>query len=306
MSITLPHAFDAALSDWQSACCGRLAYYADSSSDGTPLLLLHSINAAPSAYEMKPLFEHYRGRRPVYALELPGFGHSERRDRRYDARLFADAIRRFVDEVIAAPTDLVALSTTTEFAARATLDTARVRSLVLLSPTGLRDRDPPGPVAQRRLLRFFQLPWVGAGLYRALTIKPSVRYYSNKGFTGRAPDDLVDYAHRTTQQPGARHAPFYFLAMQLFTPGAVDVLYKQVTGPVLVLYSDNPDRPFKRLPALLEACPNWRAERIEAAREMLHWEQPAATQAAMDAFWHDHVGDRAPPGPGSGNSGKEA
>jgi len=100
MATTLPHALDAALSDWQSSCCGRLAYYADSSSDGTPLLLLHSINAAPSAYEMKPLFEHYRGRRPVYVLELPGFGHSERRDRRYDAQLFADAIRGFVDEVI--------------------------------------------------------------------------------------------------------------------------------------------------------------------------------------------------------------
>jgi len=290
MATTLPHALDAALSDWQSSCCGRLAYYADSSSDGTPLLLLHSINAAPSAYEMKPLFEHYRGRRPVYALELPGFGHSERRDRRYDAQLFADAIRGFVDEVIVAPTDVVALSTTAEFAARASLATARVRSLVLLSPTGLRDRDPPGPTAQRRLLRFFQLPGVGAGLYRALTVKPSVRYFLNMGFTGKAPEDLVSYAHRTTQQPGARHAPFYFLSMQLFTPGAVDALYKQVKVPVLVLYDDDPNISFERLPELVDSCPNWRAERIEPTLGLPHWEQPAATQAAMDAFWHDSGG----------------
>ena len=35
--------------------------------EGTPLVLLHSINAAPSAMEMRPLFEHYRDKRPVWA-----------------------------------------------------------------------------------------------------------------------------------------------------------------------------------------------------------------------------------------------
>jgi len=295
MGKPLPRAFDAALDDWHSDRCGRLAYYidtpsADPAAGGPPLLLLHSINAAPSAYEMKPLFEQYRGRRPVYALELPGFGHSERRDRRYDAQLFADAISGFIDAVIGTPTDVIALSTSAEFAARASLATDRIRSLVLLSPTGLRDRDPPGPTAQRRLLRFFQLPGVGAGLYRALTVKPSVRYFLNMGFTGKAPEDLVDYAHRTTQQPGARHAPFYFLSMQLFTADAVNALYRQVSVPVLVLYDDDPNISFERLPELLDACPNWRAERIEPTLGLPHWEQPVATQAAMDAFWHDVAG----------------
>ena len=41
--------------------------------DTRPLLLLHSINASASAYEVKPLFEHYRQQRPVYAPDLPGF-----------------------------------------------------------------------------------------------------------------------------------------------------------------------------------------------------------------------------------------
>ena len=36
-------------------------------SEGTPLLLLHSVNAAPSAMEMRPLFEYYRDKRPVLA-----------------------------------------------------------------------------------------------------------------------------------------------------------------------------------------------------------------------------------------------
>ena len=35
---------------------GRLSYYM--AGEGDPLLLLHSINAAASAYEVRPAFEH--------------------------------------------------------------------------------------------------------------------------------------------------------------------------------------------------------------------------------------------------------
>ncbi len=75
---------------------GRLTYYAagprSRKANGRRLLLIHSINAAGSAYEIKPLYEHYRQSRTVYALELPGFGHSERCKRKYSVRMMTDAI----------------------------------------------------------------------------------------------------------------------------------------------------------------------------------------------------------------------
>ena len=60
---------------------GRLSYYVGGpavSNDAAPLLLIHSLNAAASAYEVRPLFDHYCQRRRTYALDLPGFGFSER------------------------------------------------------------------------------------------------------------------------------------------------------------------------------------------------------------------------------------
>ena len=53
---------------------GEISYYVDEAqNDARPLVLLHSINAAPSAREMQPLFEHYRHKRTVYAPDLPGY-----------------------------------------------------------------------------------------------------------------------------------------------------------------------------------------------------------------------------------------
>src|SRR5215217_3782231 len=55
---------------------GRLGYYVGG--NGPPLLLVHSINAAGSAYEVKPIFQHMVHRHRTYALDLPGFGTSDR------------------------------------------------------------------------------------------------------------------------------------------------------------------------------------------------------------------------------------
>ena len=59
-------------------------------------MLIHSINATASAYEMKALFEAYRGTRPVFAIELPGFGSSERSKRIYSPQLYQDTIVEFL------------------------------------------------------------------------------------------------------------------------------------------------------------------------------------------------------------------
>ena len=68
-------------------------------SEGVPLVLLHSINAAPSAMEMRPLFEHYRDKRPVWVPDLPGFGLSDRPDVTYSSGLYARWLAEWLDSL---------------------------------------------------------------------------------------------------------------------------------------------------------------------------------------------------------------
>ena len=37
---------------------------------------MHSVNASASAFEVAPLYDHYRQTRPTYAVDLPGFGYA--------------------------------------------------------------------------------------------------------------------------------------------------------------------------------------------------------------------------------------
>lgn len=284
---TLPAALDAPRHDFTSTHGGRIHYYVDGPADARPLLLVHSINAAPSAIEMRPLFERYRSERRVYALDLPGFGHSERGKQRYSPELYANALIDFIEQVIGStPLDLIAYSLSCEFAARvAAARPALVERLVMLSPTGFNTRGLPTGAAAERAHKVLSVPGFNDGLFALLTSRPSIRYFYRQSFVGTTPPELIEYAHATTHQPGAKYAPLCFLSGLLFTPRATETLYDQLQQPVLVLYDRDPNIDFHELPDFLGRHPNWRAERIAPTLGMPHWEKPAESTAAIDRFW---------------------
>ena len=284
----LPPAIEAPCHELNSTVSGRVSYYHDDTAAKTahpPLLLLHSVNAAPSAREMRPLFDHYRSERVIYAPDLPGFGRSERADREYSPGFYADFINEFLREVIGQPVDIVAFSLSAEFAARAINQApGSVRSLALISPTGFSARLPPTGPATDRILRAVRLPVFGDGVYSMLTSRMSIRYFLKQSFDGEVPKGLVDYAYATSHQPGAKYAPFRFLAMKLFSADAFDAYYRPLELPVLAIHDTDPNISFERLDEIVDR-PNWQRVTITPTRGLPHWEKPAETVAALDQFW---------------------
>jgi pimeloyl-ACP methyl ester carboxylesterase len=271
----------------------RMAWYRDDTGTGRPLVLIHSFNAAPSSYEVKPLFDHYQGRRPVYSLDLPGFGHSVRPVGPYSAEGFAAALVDFLEQVVQGPADVLALSLSSEFAARAALMAPQwVASLVLISPTGFSDRAPPAPGVGRLLHRVLTLPLLGQFLYALVSSRPSIRHYLGKSFTGEVPAGMIDYAYATSHQPGARHAPLKFLSMQIFTRDAPDRLYAALPAdlPVLAIADRDPYVTFERLPGFAAVRPHWRYETLAPHLGLPHWERLPELTAALDRFWSAAAG----------------
>ncbi|MBZ9712099.1 alpha/beta fold hydrolase [Deinococcus multiflagellatus] len=259
---------------------GAVAYTADPRGTGRPLVLLHSVNAAASAYEMKPLWDAYAGSRPLYALEWPGFGRSGRPDVPYTPALMVSALRALLD-TLGTEVDVVALSLGSEFAARAALADPRIRRLALISPTGLgRARGEPNPNTGRALRA------VSGPLYSALRTRPSIEYFLSRSFRGPVDDGLLAYALETSRQPGAVYGPLAFLSGVLFTPDAYGDLYARLSVPVLVLYDQDAFTSFERLPELL-GRPGVQAVRIEGTDGLPQFDRPGEVKAALDRFWSE-------------------
>jgi len=279
---------------------GRVSYYA-AVPQGSPrpaLLLVHSVNAAASAYEMAPLFEHYRLTRPVYALDLPGFGFSERGDRDYTPRLMSDAVAALAAEIrrrhAGQAVDAAALSLGGEFLARAAAENPRdFASVGLISPTAFDGTAPrrgaPGSSrAMPGLYRFFTFPLWSRAFFALLTSRPSIRFFMRKTFgSSRVPPALIDYAWRTSHQPGARHAPYRFVSGYLFSGDAFS-LYESLTMPVWMTHGVRGDFQDYRLTRLVANRSNW-SVRVFQTGALPHFEQPEAFLQAYDAFLESTV-----------------
>lgn len=297
-SLPLPAALTAEEGSLDIVREGRVHYYADRDARGTPVLLVHSINAAASAYEMKPLFEALRGRRPVYAIDLPGFGRSDRADRPYTAEGYADVIERVIVDLVA-PTgggcDVVALSLSSEFAARVAVRAPDlVRRLTLISPTGLSSKRLP-PVADALRRRLFapllRVGPLGRGLFALLRTERSVRHYLAKSFVGPIDEGLARYAWRSAQADGAERAPLAFLSGALFDPDAAERLYAKLTVPTAVVHDVDPYTDFGRLAALVDGNAHVRAVRVAPSRGLPHFEQPQKVADLVAASGPDGAQD---------------
>lgn len=279
---------------------GRLSYYV--AGQGAPLLLVHSINAAASAYEMRPLHERLKASRRVYTVDLPGYGFSDRSARSYDIRLFTDAVHDMIDVIREAegpvPVDAVALSLSCEFLARAAHERPEAfRTLAMVTPTGFakgsnKKRGAPESGMEIPGMRaFLGAPW-GKPLFRALTSERSIRYFLKRTFGRKdVPEDMVSYDWRSAHQPGAERAPFAFLSGRLFSRD-VRTLYESLDLPIYVLHGTKGDFSDFSESGWAIARKNWLFSAFDTGA-LVHYERPEEFIGAYTRFLEDGAHIRA-------------
>jgi len=289
----LPYAIPAKRVMYPAKTAVYLNYYVDKEQSGRPLVLIHSINAAASAYEMRPLFQFYRTERPVYALDLPGFGYSDRPARAYTPQYFTESILDFVESRVGEPVDVVAHSLSCEFVARAALARPELfNSLTFISPSGFNKLNS-GRASQRAgmngksdtFYKLFAFPLWARPFFDLLATRRGIKFFLQQSFVGPIPEGFVDYAYAAAHQPGAANAPLYFVSGKLFTPDARTELYARLHTPTLVIYDRDAFSSFDTLPQLLAHNRLWHEARIVPSLGMPHFEKLPETTAAMNDFW---------------------
>ena len=271
------------------------AYYARDGR-GTPLVFLHSINAAASAHEMRPLVKAFlRDReRPVYALEWLGFGHSDRPDIDYAPGVLEDQLEHFLERVVrpAGGADVVGLSLGATYAA----EVARrrpdlIRSLVALEPAGLGTEPMEIGRGWARLL--FTLPGVQRAFYDRLTTPEALFEFARDNlFTPEfgVPEEFVQLGAETARVEGAPFPLDDFLSGRMFPEDATDT-FRRMRQPTLLVHGTVDNRrleSFTRLPEL-EGRPNVTVVGLPTGA-LPHWERAREVVNRIEDFHDEHFG----------------
>ena len=292
MNTPLPPALQADLHTL-SGDSGRIAVYSGGS--GPPVLLVHSINALASAAEVRPLFEALCQDHSVYALDLPGYGLSDRLPRAYTVGDMCQAIRLVAQWAAerhpGQPLQVVGVSLSCEFVARVAQQTSELfAALALVSPTGFRGgkslRKPEGSTFfMAGFDRFLRRPGPAWGrlLFRQLSRPSVVRYFLRRTWGGKDIDEtLWAYAVRTAYVPNAEQAPLSFLSGGLFSADMHNV-YESLRLPVWVVHGTRGDFTDYRALDLVRHRPNWQVTVMQAGA-MPYFEDIDTFMAAYRAF----------------------
>lgn len=260
----------------------RVAYY--TAGAGPAVLLVHSINAAASSFEMRRPFAALRADHRVFALDFLGFGGSDHPQRVYSADDYTALIGDFTRDVVGRGAVVIASSLGAAYTIRAAArDTTLFGPLVLICPTGVRD-----------LARPQQAGWtydilagpLGDLIFRGLASRPSIAYFlrAQSYYDPAVVDEaLIEGFHRAAYQAGAKWAPICFLTGLLNCDVRDD--FAQVQQPVLLVWGRHAElTPLRRADAFLARNPRARLAVIEKARLSLQDERPDEFMRLVQEF----------------------
>jgi pimeloyl-ACP methyl ester carboxylesterase len=209
--------------------------------NGAPVLLIHSLNAAASAYEMRKVFLGLEDTFDVIAPDLPGFGASERRRMDYTANLYTDFILDFCRTRIGSPCYVIASSLGAAYVIRAaSLEPTLFRKLVLIAPTGIRALADERSTPLRRMARNILFSPVGTLFFRALSTRPVIWYFmTTQGFYDARcfTREHAEYLQRTMRAKNAKYAPVAFLTG--LANCNIRHAFGRLSQPVLLVWGKN-------------------------------------------------------------------
>ena len=244
-----------------------------------------------------------RASRRVYAVDLPGFGGSDRRARNYCVGLYVQAIHDMLDVIGAEqgdrPVDALAVSLGAEFLARAATEApARFRSLALVNPTGFeraRKRDDGRTRSTREipgLRMLLEVPLWRQALFDLLVSRPSIRYFLERSWGSKAIDEgLAEYDYLAAHQPGAPHAPFAFVSGRLFS-GDIRQVYGRLKLPIWMPHGTRGEFSDFDAADFVRRRSNWTVEAFGTGA-MPHIEQAAEFARRYERFLASHAEVRA-------------
>lgn len=262
----------------------RIAYTKRGS--GPPLLLVHGIYATASSFEWRFNVDELAHQHTVYAIDLLGFGRSDRPAVRYSARLYLALIADFVAQVIASPVVLAASSLSAAYAiVLGARDPGRFPALVLIEPTGL-VRLHKSPSAAGDVARYtVDSPVLGTAVFNAMVSRRSIRDYLERHYVDGeiVTDELVDAHYATAHQLAAKYAPSAFLSGHL----NLDVrrALRRLLQPALLVWGEQAiETPVEDVRGFRALRPEMDVAILDPAGSLPHDERPEDFNEIVTTF----------------------
>ena len=275
---------------------GRIFYKeAGLANSGLPIVFVHGIGAGLSSFMWRKNFDVLGNNFRVYALDLLGFGFSEKPAAApYSSELYVELLSDFIRDVVGQPANVVASSLGAAYAVQTADEHPElVNAMILNAPAGYATLNTRPGMAGAAFYGLLQSPVLGTSFYNVMASERSIRDYAQRTLFydyKRVTDRLVAHLYATSHQPGAQHAIAAFLSGYLNVD--MSAPFSRLDQPtVLVWGKQDLNAPVTRAVELLRLNPRARLEVFDFCRMMPEQEHPEKFNAlVLESFRTRAVG----------------
>ena len=253
---------------------------------GTPLLLVHSLGPGHDCEEWRGVAESLADRHEVFALDLLGWGRSDKPAIQYDSELYIQLLSDFMADVIREPAAVAGAGLSAAYVVQSVLDQPdAVTAVALIGPRGLGDEEDPdlGDALLHRLLR---LPVVGTSALNLYTSLPAIQRRLRREIystADRVDAGSVQHHYRSSHQPGS-HLALAALLSGYCNHGVPRDLTR-VQAPVLLAWGRSATSPpVENADLWLTGLPGATLEVFANTGDLPHLEVPARFAETLGAF----------------------
>ncbi|MGN1156886.1 MAG: alpha/beta fold hydrolase [Agathobacter sp.] len=142
---------------------------------GSPILLIHDLHPASSAYEWNRVINRLAENHTVYALDLLGCGRSEKPNLTYTNYMYVQLINDFIANVIAKKTDVIATGASSSFVIMACqMESKFYKKIIAVSPEDVY-KIAQSPTKTSNILKYLmEMPVIGSMIYNILMSKNGI------------------------------------------------------------------------------------------------------------------------------------
>lgn len=286
----IPLPGDIAYYDW---VYGRVAFYR--LGQGPPLLLLHTPALGNSAWEWRKVFPDLATRYTVHALDLLGFGLSDKPAFAYTGSMYADLVHDFLEDVIGTPAHVAGAGLSAAYAVNMAVRRPElIKRLALINPTGT--TRVTSAVARTLTSLAFLTPVFGTTAYYHVAARANIErelkehiYYDPAMVT----PDVVDTLYASAHQSGSQYAVGALMAGQLDLP--MRLAFADLQQPVMLIWGrEAAYTPVSDATDLLVRAPQSTLQVIDACGMLPQDEHAGETIRLLREFFaHDMPGEMA-------------
>src|SRR6185503_11369654 len=252
---------------------------------GPPLVFIHGVGAGSSSFMWRKNFDDLANTFRVYALDLLGFGFSEKpANASYSADLYVELITDFIREVAGFPANVVATSLGAAYAIRVADEHPElIRSMVLNSPTGADKLNARPGMTGAAFYGLLQSPVLGTSFYNVMASERGIRDYSRKHLFydhRRVTNRFIANLYASSHQQGAQHAIAAFLSGYLNTD--TRAAFARLTQRVVLVWGkQDMTNPIGNAVSLVQSNPRSTLEVFDYCRMLPEQEHPEKFNALV-------------------------